>query len=44
MTFINLGQLREIAEVEFADIVKEAIFPDFNELRIILQDESFIDV
>jgi hypothetical protein len=44
MTFVNIGQLREIAEVEFADIVKEAIFPGVNELRIILQDGSFVDV
>ena len=44
MTQVDVGQLREIAEVEFADIVKEAIFPDVNELRVILHDGSFVDV
>lgn len=44
MTQVDIGQLREIAEVEFADIVKEAIVPDINELRIILHDGSFVDV
>jgi hypothetical protein len=44
MTQVDVGRLREIAEVEFADIVKETIFPDANELRIILNDGSFVDV
>lgn len=44
MTQVDVGRLREIAEVEFTDIVKEAIFPDANELRIILNDGSFVDV
>ena len=44
MTQVDVGQLREIAEVEFADIVKEAISPDINELRVILHDGSFVDV
>jgi hypothetical protein len=44
MTQVDVGQLREIAEVEFADIVKEAISPDVNELRVILRDGSFVDV
>ena len=44
MTQVDVGKLREIAEVEFADIVKEAISPDVNELRIILHDGSFVDV
>ena len=44
MTSIAIENLREIAEVEFPDIVEEAISPDINELRIILRDGSFVDV
>ena len=39
-----MERLREIAEVEFAEIVIEAIIPDANELRVLLLDGSFIDV
>ncbi|MCX6581380.1 MAG: DUF6516 family protein [Candidatus Aminicenantes bacterium] len=41
---IDLAQLRDIAEIEFFDIVKDVIIQDINELRIILIDDSFIDV
>ncbi len=41
---VNVERLREVAEVEFSDLVIEAIVPDSNELRIILIDGSFIDV
>ena len=44
MKLVDAEQLREIAEVEFADIVAEAFVPDVNELRIILTDGSFVDV
>ncbi len=44
MSLVDVERLREIAEVEFADIVVEAITPDINELRIILTDGSFVDV
>ncbi|MFH1635672.1 MAG: DUF6516 family protein [Chloroflexota bacterium] len=44
MTQIDVEQLREIAKVEFADVVEETIAPDVNELRIILSDGSFVDV
>ncbi len=44
MSLVDVERLREIAEVEFADIVVEAFVPDVNELRIILTDGSFIDV
>jgi hypothetical protein len=37
-------RLREIAEVEFSDIVAEAHVPDINELRIVLTDGSFMDI
>jgi len=40
----DVERLREIAEVEFADIVVEAFSPGINELRIILTDGSFVDV
>jgi len=44
MKLVDAERLREIAEVEFADIVAEAFVPDANELRIILTDSSFVDV
>lgn len=44
MTHIDIERLREIAEVEYPDIVVEAIIPDINELRIILNDGSFVDI
>jgi len=44
MTQVDIEQLRDIAEIEFSDIVREAISPDLNELRIILRDGSFIDI
>jgi hypothetical protein len=42
--FVDLNRLREIAEVEFADIVEHAYSPDLNQLRIILADGSFVDL
>ena len=44
MKFVDLDRLREIAEVEFADIVEDAYSPDLNQLRIILTDGSFVDL
>jgi len=44
MKLVDAERLREIAEVEFADIVAEAFVPDANELRIIFTDGSFVDV
>ena len=44
MSVVDIERLREIAEVEFAEIVTEAIIPDANELRILLLDGSFIDI
>jgi len=44
MKVIDVEHLREIAEVEFSEIVLEAFSSDINELRIILVDGSFIDV
>lgn len=44
MSLVDVGRHREIAEVEFADIVAEASIPGINELRIILGDGSFVDV
>ena len=41
MTRIDVDPLREIAEVEFSDIVVGAIIPDINELRIMCSDGSF---
>lgn len=44
MSLVNIRRLRQIAEIEFADIVVEAFSPDVNELRIFLVDGSFVDV
>lgn len=44
MSLVDVGRLREIAEVEFPDIVEEAIIPFANELLIILKDGSVVDV
>jgi len=44
MTLVNISRLREIAEVEFGEIVVDTDSPGLNELRIILVDGSFIDV
>ena len=44
MSLIDVARLREIAEVEFAEIVAEAFSPDLNALRIILVDGSFVDL
>lgn len=40
----NLRKLKEIAEIEFGDVVEDIIIPDINQLRIILTEGSFIDV
>jgi hypothetical protein len=44
MTFVNISRLREIAELEFGEIVVDTKSPDLNELRIMLVDGSFVDV
>lgn len=44
MTVVNTAPLKNIAEIEFADIVEDVHEPDINELRIFLYDGSFIDV
>jgi hypothetical protein len=38
-----IEDLKRIAEVEFADIVKDSFFIGYK-LRIVLNDSSFIDV
>ena len=44
LPLIDTAQLCEIAETEFSDIVVETLVPGLNELRIILIDNSFLDV
>lgn len=41
---VDTERLREIAEVEFSDVVLEALILDVNRLRIVLKDGSFVDV
>ena len=41
---VNFKKLKEIAEIEFWDIVEDVILTDINELRIILKDNSFIEI
>jgi len=44
MKRVDVWRLGEVAEMEFADIVEEAIVPDVNELRLVMRDGSIIDV
>jgi len=44
MTLSNLRRLRQIAEVEFVDIVVDVWVPDVNTMRVMLRDGSYIDV
>ena len=44
MSLVDTERLREIAGVEVADIVAESFSFDLNELRIILTDNSFVEV
>lgn len=44
MSLVNTGALREIAMVEYADIVVGVLLPGPNEMRIFLKDGSFVDV
>ncbi|MGD2090176.1 MAG: DUF6516 family protein [Candidatus Aminicenantes bacterium] len=41
---VNLEKLKEIAEIEFHDIVKDFIIQGINDFRIILPDNSFVEV
>lgn len=41
---VDIERLKEVAEVEFHDIVAEAEIKDINEMRIILMEGSFVDV
>lgn len=44
MSRVDIASLGELAEIEFAEIVEEAIVTDINALRILLIDGSFVDV
>ena len=44
MSLVHVGRLREIAEIEFADVVTAVMIPDLNALRSFLTDGSFVDV
>jgi len=41
---IDTEKLEEIAEIEFGTIVEDVLITDINELRIVLIDESYIDL
>jgi len=41
---INIEKLKDIAEIEFEDIVENAVITDLNQLRIFLKEGSFVDV
>ena len=41
---VDTERLKNIAEIEFAEIVEDVILTDLNELRIVIVDGSFIDV
>ncbi len=39
---VDIQKLKEIAEIEFDDIVEDVITTDINQLRIILVDGSLV--
>ena len=39
---INIEKLKDIAEIEFEDIVENAVITDLNQLRIFLKEGSFV--
>ncbi|MBI2951699.1 hypothetical protein HYY27_06360 [bacterium] len=39
---VDISRLREIAEVEFGEVVVDTKSSDLNELRIMLMDGSFV--
>lgn len=41
---VDIKRLKEIAEIEFGDIVDDVILTDINEIRIVMIDGSFIDI
>ena len=44
MSIVDINRLKDIVETEFSDIVEGTHSSGVNELRIILVDESFIDI
>ena len=40
----DIYKLKDIAEIEFSDIISEAVVEDINEMRLFLYEESYIDV
>lgn len=44
MSVVDVDRLADIAEIEFADIVVNAVVPGINKLRIFVNDGSLIDV
>jgi len=41
---IDTKKLKEIAEIEFGDIVEDVLIIDINELRIVLINGSYVDI
>lgn len=41
---IDLGKLKEIIEIDFADIIDDVSINHINEMRIFLIDETFVDI
>lgn len=41
---VDMVQLKDIAGIEFGDIVEDVIITDINQMRIFLKDDSFVDV
>ena len=41
---VILARIKEAIEIDFADIIDEIEISEINEMRIILKDETFIDV
>lgn len=41
---VDIKKLKNIAEIEFGEIVEDVRIPDINELRVIFIDGSFLDI
>lgn len=41
---VDIEKLKDIIEIEFSEIIEDVVPTDINELRIVLNDGSFIDV
>lgn len=41
---VDMIQLKDIAGIEYGDVVEDVLITDINQMRIFLKDDSFVDV